>query len=200
MVLKCNSVTFTPWCRPQYHLFSVYQSRQKCISKSWRSLLHLVWDDVFSPHERIWVKCFRNMVNQSLMEKISSQENFSIKLNALPQTIQDIDNIWCWRFFVIRNLTLCSHNWGIWPIPLLVFWIEYAPFWNISCPCMSVRIYWWFMIQFFQMRAWDHCQEKTISASVFVLCLWGQVLSYLWPTVIYAMRTRLYEKFTQWAS
>ena len=42
------------------------------------------------------------------MEKISYRENFSIKLNALPQTIQEIDNIWCWRIFVI-------HFTEIWP-------------------------------------------------------------------------------------
>ena len=124
------------------------------------------------------------------MEKISYRENFSIKLNALPQTIQEIDNIWCWRVFVIRNLTLCSPNWGNWPGLLLMFWIEPASFWNIACPCMSVRIYWWFMIQFFQVRAWDHCQEQTMTTSVFILCLRGQVLSSLWSTVMYAMKTR----------
>ena len=52
-----------------------------------------------------------------------------------------------------RNLILCSPNWGISLGPQLVFRIEHASFWKISCPCMSVRKHWWFMIQFFK---WEH--------------------------------------------
>ena len=137
------------------------------------------------------------MVNQSLIEKISYQlfhETQCFSTNNSRDRQYLMLTHFCYPSY--RNLTLCSPNWGIWPGPLLVFWIEHASFWKISCPCMSVRKHWWFMIQFFK---WEHeiiaKKRQWLPASLSCVCevkschLSDQLSCMLWGLAIRAVDT-----------